>query len=131
MPDNYYTTTTALRNGGARVYELRINDDDDDDGGGDGDDENAKHKSKEKKGLCCNYKKRLRFFLIFSLRPHPPPFLNLFFALFSIHPVDYKYLCAQRRRKTTRVMSYVSRGLLPSPSSLPPSPSAVVVCAVF
>lgn len=41
--------------------------------------------------------------------------LELVFALFSIHPVDYKYLCAQRRRKTTRVMSYVSRaGLLPS-----------------
>lgn len=120
MPDNYYTK--ALRN--SSVYELRINDDND--GGGDGDDdENAKHKSKEKKGLCCNYKKRLRFF--FSFHPHPPhPFLNLFFALFSIHPVDYKYLCAQRRRKTTRVMSYVSRaGLLPSSPLL----LVIVVCA--
>lgn len=101
------------------MYELRINDDDGDDGD---DDENAKRKSKEKKGLCCNYKKRLHFFF----HPHTPPFLNLFFALFSIHPVDYKYLYAQRRRKTTHVMSYVSRGLL-----LPrPSPRIRAVCAV-
>jgi len=87
MPDNYYTT--ALRN--RTVYELRINDDDD--GDDDDDDENAKHKSKEKKGLCCNYKKRLWFFFLNFFLFHPRPlFLNLFFALFSIHPVDYKYL---------------------------------------
>lgn len=43
--------------------------------------------------------------------------LELVFALFSIHPVDYKYLYELRRRKTTRVMSYVSYRLLPSSPS--------------
>lgn len=87
MPDNYYTT--ALRNG--TVYELRINDDDD---GYDDDDENAKHKSKERRG-CVVIIKRGSGFFFFLFHPRPPLFLNLFFALFSIHPVDYKYFRAR------------------------------------